>query len=67
MLVRFPGIRNLLCNIVRMTNQQTIVDQKCRVFISAVLDLEETCAADKEQDMMPSFCAKMAGQQDKLA
>lgn len=35
----FPGIRNLLCNIVRMTNQQNLFDQNPCVFIFPVLDL----------------------------
>ena len=39
-LVRFPGIRNLLCNIVRMTNQQSLFDQNSRVFIFPALDLD---------------------------
>lgn len=38
--LRFPGIRNLLCNIVSMTNQQSLFDQNPCVFIFPVLGLD---------------------------
>ena len=38
---KYPGIRNLLCNIVRMSNQGSLFDQHPHVLIFPIYDLEE--------------------------
>lgn len=39
---KYPGIRNLLCNIVRMSNQGPLFDKNPCVFIFPIYDLEAT-------------------------
>ena len=38
---KYPGIRNLLCNIVRMSNQGPLFDQNPHVLIFPIYDLNE--------------------------